>query len=236
MLEPAIAGAPDARRQLCELARTGILHADLAGYDLWLSRTGYTGEPVAFEIFVHPDQLVGLWHVLLAAGKPFGARPIGLAARDSLRIEAGLPLYGHELDGPLGLNPADAGFQAYVKLYQPYFIGKAAYVAHEKARSARVVRFRLDEEHAPVPGPGDVIVNQKGHVVGWVTSASLDSEGRLTGMGYVQDANNERGARLGVFRVAGRNWETRPLVDLKPGDRLQMPDDITVIERFLNKK
>ena len=100
----------------------------------------------------------------------------------------------------------------------------------------RLVRFRLDEEHAPVPGLGDVIVNQKGRVVGWVTSASLDSDGRLTGLGYVQDGNNERGTRLGVFRVAGRNWETRPLADLKPGDRLQMPDDITVIERFLNKK
>ncbi len=232
----AAPAAPDARRKLSELARTAIMHADLAGYDLWLSRTGYTGEPVAFEIFVHPDQLVGLWHVLLAAGKPFGVRPIGLAARDSLRIEAGLPLYGHELDGPLGLNPADAGFPAYVKLYKPCFIGKAAYVAHEVARNARLVRFRLDEEHAPVPGPGDVIVNQKGRVVGWVTSASLDSDGRLTGLGYVQDGNNERGARLGVFRVAGRNWETRPLADLKPGDRLQMPDDITVIERFLNKK
>ncbi len=226
----------DARGRLSELARTDIMHADLAGYDLWLSRTGYTGEPTAFEIFVHPDQLVGLWHVLLAAGKPYGLRPIGLAARDSLRIEAGLPLYGHELDGPLGLNPADAGFPSYVKLNKPYFIGKAAYVAHELTRNARLVRFRLDEEHAPVPSLGDVIVNQKGRVVGWVTSASLDSDGRLTGLGYVQDANNERGSRLGVFRVTGRNWETRPLVDLKPGDRLQMPDDITVIERFLNKK
>jgi glycine hydroxymethyltransferase len=237
----ALAGLEDldstgTRRALADLGRTRIMHANLAGYDLWLSRTGYTGEPVAFEIFVHPEQLVGLWHVLLAAGKPFGLSPIGLAARDSLRIEAGLPLYGHELAGPLNLNPADAGFAPYVKLSKPFFIGKKAYVAHESARNGRLVRFRLDEEHAPVPGLGDVIVNQRGRVVGWVTSASLDSEGRLTGLGYVQEASQERGAHLGIFRVAGRNWETRPLAELKAGDRLQMPDDITVIERFLNKK
>jgi glycine hydroxymethyltransferase len=221
--------------RLREMKHADIIHARMAGYDLYLSRTGYTGEPVAFEVFVHPDKLAALWDTLLDTGNRFGLLPVGLGARDSLRIEAGLPLYGHELAGPLELNPADAGFPAYVKLYKPFFIGKPAYVAHELARTARLVRFQLDEERAPMLNLGDVIVNRKGRVVGTVTSCSLDTEGRLTGLGYVQEPNHERDTRLGVFRVSGANWGTQPLAALKPGDRLQLPEDITVIARFLNK-
>jgi glycine hydroxymethyltransferase len=103
------------------------------------------------------------------------------------------------------------------------------------ARTARLVRFQLDEERAPMLNLGDVIVNRKGRVVGTVTSCSLDTEGRLTGLGYVQEPNHERDTRLGVFRVSGANWGTQPLAALKPGDRLQLPEDITVIARFLNK-
>jgi glycine hydroxymethyltransferase len=123
------------RESLLEMKRNEIRHVRLAGYDLYLSRTGYTGEPMGFEILVHPAAAPALWHALLQAGQPFGLQPAGLAARDRLRIEAGLPQYGHELAGPLDLNPADAGFDPYVKLYKPFFIGKAAYMAHELTRN-----------------------------------------------------------------------------------------------------
>ncbi len=172
---------------LSEMKRNEILHGQLEGYDLYLARTGYTGELMAFEIFVHPAAAPALWHALLEAGEPFGLQPVGLAARDSLRIEAGLPLYGHELAGPLDLNPADAGFDPYVKLYKPFFVGKDAYLAHEQRRQARLIRFRFAEEHAPVPRQGDVIVSRKGRVVGAVTSCSVDSEGWLTGLGLCAD-------------------------------------------------
>ena len=221
---------------LLEMTRNEILHGQLAGYDLYLSRTGYTGEPSAFEIFVHPAAAPALWHALLEAGEPFGLQPVGLAARDSLRIEAGLPLYGHELAGPLDLNPADAGFAPYVKLYKPFFIGKAAYMAHELERRARLVRFRFDEEHAPMPRQGDVVVSRKGRIVGAVTSCSIDSEGWLTGLAYVQDPYAKRGTRLAIFQKESRSWTSKPLGDLKTGDRIQLHDDITVIKRFLNKK
>jgi len=224
------------RELLLEIKRTEIIHGRLAGYDLYLARTGYTGEPVAFEIFVHPAAAPALWHALLEAGEPFGLQPIGLAARDSLRIEAGLPLYGHELAGPLDLNPADASFAPYVKLYKPFFIGKAAYMAHELKRQARLIRFQLDEEHARMPNQGDVIVSRKGRVVGAVTSCSIDSDGRLTGLGYVQKRYTGRGIKLGVFQAGGRSWTSQPLSSLKAGDRVQLHDDITVIRRFLNKR
>jgi glycine hydroxymethyltransferase len=163
-------------------------------------------------------------------------QPAGLGARDSLRIEAGLPLYGHELAGPLDLNPADAGFAPYVKLYKPFFVGKAAYVHHELQAQARLVRFRFDEERAPMPRQGDVVVNRKGRVVGAVTSCSVDSDGWLTGLAYVQTTYAGVGTRLGIFQVDSRSWSSKPLAGLKPGDQVLLHDDITVIRRFLNKK
>ena len=224
------------RETLEEIKRNQIVRVRLAGYDLYLSRTGYTGEPVAFEIFVHPAAAPALWHALLEAGEPLGLVPAGLGARDSLRIEAGLPLYGHELAGPLGLNPADAGFAPYVKLYKPFFVGKAAYARHERERRARMIRFRFEEEHARMPRQGDVVVNRKGRVVGAVTSASIDTEGRLVGLAYIQQQYAERGTRLGIFQMDTRSWADKPLTELKTGDRVQLHDNITVIRRFLNKK
>ena len=221
---------------LLDMKRNEIIHGPLAGYDLYLARTGYTGEPIGFEIFVHPAASPALWHALLEAGEPFGLQPAGLAARDSLRIEAGLPLYGHELAGPLDLNPADAGFGSYVKLYKPFFIGKAAYITAERKRQAQLIRFQLDEEHARVPKQGDVVVSRKGRVVGAVTSCSIDSDGRLTGLAYVQKQYAKRGTCLGVFRVGNRSWTSKPLTSLKTGDRVQLHDDITVISRFLSKR
>jgi glycine hydroxymethyltransferase len=224
------------REALEEMKRNQIRHMRLAGYDLYLARTGYTGEPLAYEIFVHPAAAPALWHALLEAGQPLGLKAAGLGARDSLRIEAGLPLYGHELAGPLDLNPADAGFAPYVKLYKPFFVGKPAYARHERERQARLVRFRFDEEHARLPRQGDVVVNRKGRVVGAVTSASIDTDGRLVGLAYVQTQYADRGTRLGVFQVDTRSWADKPLVELKTGDRVQLHDDITVIRRFLDKK
>ena len=224
------------RQAILEMQRTQIIHATMAGYDLWLARTGYTGEPMAFEIFVRPDDMVGFWRAVLEAGKPLGLKQCGLAARDSLRIEAGLPLYGHELAGPLNLNPSDAGFPPYVKLYKPFFIGKGAFMAREAARNARLVRFQLDEEHAPLLNQGDVIVNRRGRVVGQVTSCSINTEGRLVGLGFVQEPNHERDTRLGVYRTGKKTWETDSPESLKFGDQIQLPEDITVITRFLNKQ
>ena len=222
--------------RLMDMQRTEIIGGTLAGYDVWLARTGYTGEPMAFEMFVHPDDLPAFWRDLLRVGAAFGLKPCGLAARDSLRIEAGLPLYGHELAGPLDLNPSDAGFAPYVKLSKPFFIGKAAFVAHELKRQSRLARFQADEEHGPMLGQGDVIVNAKGRVVGYVTSCSIDTNGRQTGLCFVQDPNWQRGTKLGVYRLGNRNWENRALDALQPGDRIQLPEGITIIERFLNKQ
>jgi glycine hydroxymethyltransferase len=102
---------------LLRLKRTQLMEATLGGFELVVSRTGYTGEKMAFELFVHPDRAKALFLTLLDIGESYGLKPVGLAARDSLRTEAGLPLYGHEMGGELGLGVADAGFGSYVNCW-----------------------------------------------------------------------------------------------------------------------
>jgi aminomethyltransferase len=96
----------------------------VAGANALLARTGYTGED-GFEIFLVPEDAVGVWDALTDAGRGSGLVPAGLAARDSLRLEAGMPLYGNELGRDI--TPFDAGLGRVVKLDKPGdFVGKAA--------------------------------------------------------------------------------------------------------------
>jgi len=94
------------KARIMKLKRTELCDALVGGFDLMVSRTGYTGEKMAFELFVHPERAVDFWNAVMKAGEPFGVKQIGLGARDSLRTEAGLPLYGHEM----GLGSYKGGF------------------------------------------------------------------------------------------------------------------------------
>jgi glycine hydroxymethyltransferase len=227
----AMEGSDDDKALIRNLAWANVTRVILGGFDLIVSRTGYTGERVAYELFVHMNQASALFRTLIENG----ATPCGLAARDSLRTEAGLPLYGHELGGPLGLNPADAGFSNYVKLYKPFFIGKAAYIAHEMAREAEVVRFRLDDKGSRPPHPDDPIVDRRGRVVGLVTSCSIDSEGYQLGQAYIKQSLTSEGTQLAVFAGSARAKAKAP-GDLKFGDRTPVPEPITVLSRFPKRK
>lgn len=218
------------------LKRNEIIRGRLAGYDVFISRTGYTGEKIGYELFVHPAAAAALWVTLLECGTKFGLEPVGLRARESLRIEAGLPSYGNELNGPMSLNPADAGLGNFVKLYKPFFIGKNAYMAHELERDSELIRFRLVDEFGRMPGQNDIVVSLKGQVVGKVTSCSMNGEGINIGMAYVQTDHAGEGTRLGVLKVAPQDISGFPLKNLKTGDRVQLHDEIMVIERFHDEK
>ena len=99
----------------------------IAGIDVLLARTGYTGED-GFELYVGNDQATPLWGALLAAGSEKGLIPAGLAARDSLRLEAGMPLYGNELS--LDVTPLEAGLGPVVSLKkEEIFVGRQAFEA-----------------------------------------------------------------------------------------------------------
>ncbi len=226
-----LGGDETAQKQLKSLPWAGVMRATLGGFDLIISRTGYTGERVAFEIFVHPDQAPQLFKTLI----DLGATPCGLASRDSTRTEAGLPLYGHELAGPLKLNPADAGFSGYVKLYKPFFVGKRAFINHEKTRDAQVVRFRLDNKGDRPPHQGDPIVDTKGRVIGIVTSCSIDSEGYQLGQAYVKSDFTRKDTALGVYSGSSRAKSVN-LSEAGMGGKLPTAQPITILTRFPSKK
>lgn len=198
-------GVDDATRaRIMKLKRTELCDANVGGFDLIVSRTGYTGEKMAFELFVHPDSAVAFWNGVLKVGEQFGVKPIGLGARDSLRTEAGLPLYGHEMglgsgnSGNRDLGVAEGGFGSYVKTYKPWFIGRDAFVAREKERKGVVVRFTFDEQRTRMAHNGDPVVNANGERIGFVTSCAIDSARFITGQAFVELAYAKEGTVIGV--------------------------------------
>ena len=219
------------RKRILALGRTQLCDAVVGGFDLVVSRTGYTGERMAFELFVHPDRSMEFCEALLKAGEAFGLKPCGLGARDSLRTEAGLPLYGHEMGGDLGLGVAEAGFGSYVKTFKPWFIGRQAFLAREKARKGVVVRFRFNEKGVRMAHHNDPVLDKRGKVVGVVTSCAVDKEGFLTGQAFVDFKNAEEGAQIFIFQSAGKEAGKAP-VELKMGDKKDLPTPATVVSRF----
>ena len=223
-------------KRIKALPWAGLTQGTLAGHDVIISRTGYTGERIAYELFVHPDQSPEFWQKVMAAGEPFGIKPCGLAARDSTRTEAGLPLYGHELAGDLGLNPADAGFGSYVKLWKPFFVGRAAFIKHLSERSGVIVRFRMNEKGVRRPENGDPVLDRRGKVVGTVTSCAIDSEGVLLGQAFVPLAMSEPETAVYIYQLGGGKRPISTPKEIKQGARLPMPDAATVLTRFPVRK
>jgi len=213
---------------LRRLRRTELMECELAGIPLVVARTGYTGEEWGFEIFVHPDDAPRLWEAILEAGEPFGVKPCGLGARDSLRTEAGLPLYGHELAGPFDISPVEAGFPGYVKYHKPFFVGRDPLLAREKERRREIIRFRVNEKGVRIPHLGDPVVNRKGQQIGYVTSCSIDVEGHLVGMAIVEKRYNVPETPIAVFPLGGKSLDEA----LLRGKRVALPVAATVLTRF----
>ncbi len=141
--------------------------ATVGGIPAIVSRTGYTGED-GFEIYVDWNRGAELWDAVMKAGEGHGLLPIGLGARDSLRFEAGLPLYGHEYTGDMG--PLEAGYGFFVKLDKPGgFIGRDALKRQkDDGLKHRIVATRLEDKG--VPRQGMPVADEAGRVVGHVTS------------------------------------------------------------------
>jgi len=225
------------RKRILALKRTELCDAVVGGFDLVVSRTGYTGEKMAFELFVHPQRAEELFNALLQVGGPMGIKPVGLGARDSLRTEAGLPLYGHEMgagSGNLGekdLGVAEGGFGSYVKTYKPWFIGREAYIANEKTRKGVVARFRFTEKGVRMAHNGDPVMDKRGKVIGWVTSCAVDSDGYLTGQVYLDLKNAEENTPILIYQSAPDKAGKAP-AELKSGDKAALPTPAVVESRF----
>ncbi|KUN17516.1 glycine cleavage system protein T [Streptomyces antibioticus] len=165
------------------------LPGTVAGVPALIARTGYTGED-GFELFVKPEHAVELWQALTKAGEGVGLVPCGLSCRDTLRLEAGMPLYGHELN--TSLTPFDAGLGRVVKFEKEGdFVGREALTeAAARAETAPPrVLVGLIAEGRRVPRAGYAVVAD-GRVIGEVTSgAPSPTLGKPIAMAYVDAAH-----------------------------------------------
>jgi glycine hydroxymethyltransferase len=218
-------------RKVRDLKWAGVMEGVFGGHALIVSRTGYTGERTGFELFVHPEDCVQLWEDLTGVGKRLGLKPVGLGARDSLRTEAGLPLYGHEMAGEMGLGVGDAGFASYVKTHKPWFIGREAFLRQEESRVAEVVRFRFNDKGVRMAHYGDPVVDRRGGVIGKVTSCAVDREGYLLGQAYIKKKYTAPGTSISIFQGAARKASKAP-AELEIEDRVNIPTPATVLSRF----
>ena len=182
----------DAR--VTSLGRFGIAPMRTMGPDACIARTGYTGSD-GFELFLPDHHAQRLWDLILSSAKPLGAQPVGLGARDTLRVEAGLRLYGTDMDA--NTTPLEVGLDWTVAINKPDFIGKAALVAQkQQGVSRKFVGFELLQ--GPVPRQGAELTAQD-RVVGKVTSGTFSPIlNRPLGMGYVEPAFTKPGTELTV--------------------------------------
>lgn len=175
---------------------------------LLISSTGYTGAP-GFEIYLTADDTPPFFDALLEAGKPHGLQPAGLGARDTLRLEAALPLYGHELDDTT--SPLEAGLGRFVKRKRGGFIGAEAIESRAAAaETRRLVGFELVERGIARPG---FEIRKQGDTIGIVTSgAPSPSLGKSIGLGYVTPIAGDVGSEIEIDirgkSVAARVVET----------------------------
>lgn len=176
--------------QVTDLKKNQIGEFQCEGGGVLVSRTGYTGED-GFEIVGGDWAVCQLWDQILKAGEPFGIKPCGLGARDTLRTEVCYPLYGHELDEDT--TPIEAGLGSFVSFDKGEFVGRSI-LAEQKAKGTtkKLVAFIMAEKSAP-PRPHYPIL-AAGARVGVVTSGTQSpSLGNGIGMGYVPcgDANGQ---------------------------------------------
>lgn len=150
--------------------------------DCIISRTGYTGED-GFEIYAAREKAADLWETLLEAGRKAGLKPAGLGARDTLRFEACLPLYGHELSPEI--TPLEAGLKSFVRLEKGSFIGRDALLKQqEQGLSKKLVGLEMLERG--IPRSGYPIKDQKGESIGYVTSGTFSPTlEKNLGLGYI---------------------------------------------------
>jgi aminomethyltransferase len=172
----------------------------VAGVPAYVSRSGYTGED-GFELSVPTADALKIWEALLQAGAAEGLKPIGLGARNTLRLEMAYALYGHEIDAKS--NAYEAGLGWVVKPAKGDFVGKAAILAKKDAPSRKLVGFELLDRG--VARDGYPVLDASGNAVGQVTSGgpspSLDN--KCIGLAYVPAALSAVGTELGID-VRGR--------------------------------
>jgi aminomethyltransferase len=166
---------------------------DFAGIDhVIISATGYTGSG-GFEIYCKNADVVQIWNKVFEAGADFGIKPIGLAARDTLRLEMGYCLYGNDIDDTT--SPIEAGLGWITKFTKDFVNSEALAKQKEQKPSRKLVAFELDERG--IPRHGYDIVDGNGNVIGNVTSGTMSPcLQKGIGMGYVPTLFSKIGTQI----------------------------------------
>ncbi|MEX0997849.1 MAG: glycine cleavage system aminomethyltransferase GcvT [Flavobacteriaceae bacterium] len=167
--------------------------ADFAGIDyVIISATGYTGSG-GFEIYCKNSEAEQVWNKVMEAGEAFGIKPIGLAARDTLRLEMGYCLYGNDINDTT--SPLEAGLGWITKFTKDFINAEALKKQKEEGVSKKLVAFELDERG--IPRHDYEIVNENDNKIGVVTSGTMaPSLNKGIGLGYVPLAFSEVGSRI----------------------------------------
>jgi aminomethyltransferase len=196
--------APLTAVDLATLRYYGFCHGEVAGVPVILSRTGYTGED-GFELYLAPEHAPEVWRRLLAAGEPLGLLPAGLGARDTLRLEAGMALYGHEIDDTV--TPWEANLDWVVKLDKGDFLGRETLAAQrERGIHRRLVGFEVVGRGIARQGHA-VLVD--GEPVGRVTSGTFSPTfEKALGMAIVAVTASAVGTSLNLD-IRGRPVDAR---------------------------
>ena len=166
---------------------------DFAGLDhVIISATGYTGSG-GFEIYCKNDQVQQVWNKVFEAGADYGIKPIGLAARDTLRLEMGYCLYGNDINDTT--SPIEAGLGWITKLTKNFVNAEGLQAQKEAGVTRRLVAFELDERG--IPRQGYPIVDADGNEIGHVTSGTMSpSLKKGIGLGYVTKEHSKRDSKI----------------------------------------
>lgn len=176
----------------------GIIKTSEGNITSIISRTGYTGED-GFELYCKSEDAVSLWNSLLAAGEIDGLIPCGLGARDTLRLEAGMPLYGHEMNDDI--SPLEASLGMFCKMDKGDFIGKKAILDRGLPQIKRV---GLKVTGRGIAREGCKLFSKEGVEIGWVSSGThCPFLNQAVAMGYIEISQFELGKKMDVD-VRGR--------------------------------
>lgn len=166
----------------------------LAGEEMIISRTGYTGE-IGFELYFRPEISEEIWDKIFEAGKEFNIQPIGLAARDTLRLEKGYCLYGNDITKDT--NPIEAGLGWITKVDKGEFIGRDSIMKVKEQGVKRRLRGFISEERA-IPRHGHKLFKD-GAEIGEVTSGTLSPMlNKAVGMAYIKKEFAEEGTKVRI--------------------------------------
>ncbi|MCD6318240.1 glycine cleavage system aminomethyltransferase GcvT [Candidatus Aerophobetes bacterium] len=218
------------QEEIARLEKNEFIEGEIAGVKMIISRTGYTGEDIGYELYLHPKDAPFIWNLILEKGREFKVKPCGLGARDSTRVEAGLPLHGHELDGRYKIDPIEAGYGAFVKFHKPFFIGREILLEKERGREKKIIRFKLKSSYGRMIRPHDPVVDKRGKYVGKVTSCTL-AEDFQVGLAYV-DKRIQESEEIAIFPLPRGRFSEKPARNLNEGDRTVLPQEAVVLSRF----